>query len=199
MAAGVALAAIAGVYFLKKPTKAPETIKTIAQEVKKEAPEITTKIENFAAKFESKNPQMLKHIKDTRTRNMGEYKTILRENTYDGMINLDNMDKAAEFRALDVKRDNYLHEAANFVEESYKEAYQKAKPEEGKNILDMIYNRIDKESKTIPNIYAQMPIEEALERINIFTKSAYDINPKPGMSPAVLFDKIVEFMEKAKL
>ena len=62
-------------------------------------------------------------------------------------------------------------------------------------LLDKIANRLDKESKALPNIYAKMPREEALERINIFTKSAFDLQPKQGMSPSALYDKIVEFME----
>lgn len=207
VAAGIALATLAGVYILKrKPAttkeiikKTEEIVQKVEQEVKQETPKIIEKPIEMPAKFESTNLEMVKHIKESRTRCRGEYRSILLENTHDGIISLDNMDKAAEFRALDKTRPNYLHEAANMLEESYKEAYQKAEKVDGQNLLDKIANRFEKESKALPNIYAKMPKEEALERINIFTKSAFDLQPKQGMSPATLFDKIVEFMEQVKV
>ena len=144
------------------------------------------------------DPQRLQKISDIKNRCNEEFKKILNDNTIFGEIKLDKMDKAAEFRALDKARPDFLEEAANMAEEAYKAAYQKAAPQEGKNILDRIAFRIENESKTLPDIYAQMRREDALERINVFTKSAHALDPKPGMQPETLFNKIVEFMDQAK-
>lgn len=144
------------------------------------------------------NPQRLQKIQDIKSRCEKEFKKILDDNTIFGEIKLDKMDEAARFRALDKARPDYLHEAANMAEEAYKTAYQKAIPQEGKNILDRISFRIVNESKTLPEIYAQLPREEALERINVFTKSAYALDSKSGMQPKTLFNTIVEYMEQVK-
>lgn len=176
VAAGVALATIAGVYCLKGRTSATK---------------------DFRKDLGLNNPELLQKIKDVKARCKGEFNKILSDNTIFGEIKLDNMDRAAEFRALDKARPDYLHEAANMAEEAYKSAYLKALPQEGKNILDRIAYRIENESKTLPNLYAKLPREEALERINVFTQSAYDSQPKKGMAVETLFNKIVEFMEQS--
>ena len=172
VAAGVALAAIAGIYCLKN--------RTLPRDFRKD--------------LGLNKPEYLQKIKDVKARCKGEFNKILSDNTFCGEIKLDNMDRAAEFRALDRTRPDYLHEAANMAEEAYKAAYLKATPQEGKNILDRIFYRIEHESKTLPNLYAKLPREEALERINVFTQSAYESQPQKGMSVEALFNKIVEFM-----
>ena len=171
--AGVALAIIAGVYCLKGKS-------SVAKDFRKE--------------LGLNNPEYLQRIKDVKARCKGEFNKILSDNTFFGEIKLDNMDRAAEFRALDKTRPDYLHEAANMAEEAYKAAYLKAAPQEGKNILDRIAFRIENESKTLPNLYAKLPREEALERINVFATSAYEAQPQKGMSVETLFNKIVDFM-----
>ena len=181
-----------------KKGQVEEKTAQVTQEFKKETSKIAEEFQNIKPDFVSKDPEMAKYIKDTTTRCTGEYRAILRENTYDGMINLDNMDKAAEMRSLDKTRKNHLHEAANMLEESYKEAYQKAQDVDGQNMLDKIYYRLDKESKVLPNIYSKMDKDVALERINLFTQAAFNLKPQKGMTSAELFNKIVEFMEKAK-
>ena len=172
VAAGIALATIAGVYCVKNRTA----------------------VKDFRKELGLNNPQYLQKIKDVKARCKGEFNKILSDNTIFGEIKLDNMDRAAEFRALDKARPDYLHEAANMAEEAYKAAYLKAAPQNGKNILDRIAYRIENESKTLPNLYAKLPREEALERINVFTQSAYEAQPKKGMAVETLFNKIVEFM-----
>lgn len=153
----------------------------------------------FKSKFSFKNEAILKKISEVKSRCAEEFERILNspENSAFGEIKLNNMDKAAEFRALDKTRPDYLHEAANMAEEAYKKAYQRSKPEEGKNILDKIFFRIDKESKTLPNIYAQMPKEEACTRINVFAKSAREMDDKAGMSVEEFTRRIIKFMESA--
>lgn len=175
VAAGVALAAIAGIYCLRGKASA---------------------VKDFRKELGLNNPERLQKIKDVKARCKGEFNKILSDNTVFGEIKLDNMDRAAEFRALDKTRPDYLHEAANMAEEAYKAAYLKAAPQEGKNILDRIAYRIENESKTLPNLYAKLPREDALERINVFTQSAYDSQPQKGMKVETLFNKIVEFMEQ---
>lgn len=168
VAAGVAIAAIAGAYV-------------------------------FRNKLSFGNEAILKKISEVKSRCAEEFERILNspENTVFGEIRLNNMDKAAEFRALDKTRPDYLHEAANMAEEAYKKAYQRAKPEEGKNILDKIFFRINAESKTLPNIYAQMPKEEACTRIKVFAQSASELDKNAGMSVDNFTRKIIAFMEKA--
>lgn len=153
----------------------------------------------FKNKFSFKNEAILKKISEVKSRCAEEFERILNspENSAFGEIRLNNMDKAAEFRALDKTRPDYLHEAANMAEEAYKKAYQRSKPEEGKNILDKIFFRIDNESKTLPNIYAQMPKEEACTRINVFAKSAREMDDKAGMSVEEFTRRIIKFMETA--
>lgn len=176
VAAGVALATIAGVYCLKGRASSTK---------------------DFRKELGLNNPEFLQKIKDVKARCKGEFNKILSDNTVFGEIKLDNMDRAAEFRALDKARPDYLHEAANMAEEAYKSAYLKAELQEGKNILDRIAYRIENESKTLPNLYAKLPREEALERINVFTQSAYEAQPKKGMTVETLFNKIVGFMEQS--
>lgn len=159
--AGVALAALAGVYLVK--TK-PGTLK------------------NLFSGSDSKKQLIFKKITEIKNRSENEFNRILNENNIFGEIKLDNIDKAAELRAVDKNRQDYLHEAANMAEEAYKIAYQKAKPESGKNILDKIFFRIDKESKTLTDIYKKMPRDEAVARIEYFAKSAFMLDRKKGMT-----------------
>lgn len=179
VAAGVAIAALASAYVLRGKLGFGNAKKIVNG-------------------IELNDPARLKKFAEIKSRCAEEFKRILDSNTIFNEIKLDKMDQAAKFRALDKKRPDYLHEAANMAEEAYKAAYQKAKPESGKNILDKICFRITNESMALPEIYAQMPKEEAYERINMFTKSAGALDVREGMLPGQLFDKIVEMMEKVK-
>jgi hypothetical protein len=154
---------------------------------KKGAKQITTELKQNSNKIGQKISEVKERCKE-------EFNKILKENTIFGEIKLDKMDEAAKMRAADTKRADYLHEAANMAEEAYIEAYKKAKPQEGKNLLDRIFYRIDKESKLIPSIYAKMPKEEAQVRLQTFATKAYEADKKSGMSVTTLVNKINEFI-----
>ena len=139
-------------------------------------------LKNLFSGSNSKKQLIFKKITEIKNRSENEFNRILNENNIFGEIKLDNIDKAAELRAVDKNRQDYLHEAANMAEEAYKIAYQKAKPESGKNILDKIFFRIDKESKTLTDIYKKMPRDEAVARIEYFAKSAFMLDRKKGMT-----------------
>lgn len=138
-------------------------------------------------------------INNVRWMNVDEVEKIIQENTGFGMLDLNKMDAAGLMRAKDLTRPDYLHEAANIIEESYKVAYQKAMPVEGENMLNKICNRFNTESKALIEVYVQMPYKEALERARCFGEDVFAIEKKAGMSAKEYFNKVAAFIDEKRV
>ena len=143
----------------------------------------------------------LAKIKQVKNEQFSEVSRIINENSSNNIVRLDGMDAAALMRAADKTRPEHLHEAANMLEESYKIAYEKSKPEAGKNLFDKIFFRIDKESKAIVDIYAKMPKTDASVRLNSFAKEVEEINKTrklsgaAGMKKQTFINKITQLVD----
>lgn len=152
-----ALCAAGGVYAHKQGLfKAGKGVES------KAAAEIKEKINSIKTKFQD---ELDKLLKDTQN------------------CDLKDVDRIAGDYSGDIGRgEDRFHFAATFLEDSYINAYSKAKLENGKNMFNWIANRIEKESDSIPLMYAQMDRKEANVRLSQFAKAISVTDDHTGMT-----------------
>lgn len=204
--AAVALAAIgSGVYVAKTKgwlgfEKAAKGAKDAATQIKKETEKVAKKTEKVAEQAGRKVADVRKFVEEKTNAEINEAKRVLAENTTkDGFVNLGDIENAAGIKSATVGDKDSFHKAATWLEVSYKDAYSKAEPEEGKNILDKVFNRIANENNSLAKMYAQMPKEEAAVRAEVFGKDLLAVNPEQkGMNLETFVKKLIdEVMPKA--
>lgn len=124
---------------------------------------------------------------------------VLNENTHNNVVNLSAIEPAAAIRSASPIEENAFHQAASWLEESYKGAYSKADLKDGNNILDYIHRRIASEDNTLAQMYAQMPKEEAKIRVKQFTLEALEKDKHVGMTADSFIDSVINrLVPKAK-
>lgn len=169
---------------------------------KKAAKEVGTEIKNGSAEggaqrvaegagqtVEKTLTQKLEEINAT---TLDEITRLKDENRFGKGLKLDNMEKIAGDYSGDVNKENRFHFGANIVEQSYIDDFSNQELADGNNMVDKFANRIFTEKHdTLTKMYAQMPIEEAKERLNMLGKL---IAEKDSHTGTTTFDKFVEDM-----
>lgn len=138
-------------------------------------------------------------IAQVKANSMDEIDRIIRENTGIDGIHLDVIDNAAGIRSADLSQPERFHQAATWIEEAYKRAYEKAELSDNKNMLNYIYNRVNTENNTLAKMYAQMPEQEANMRMTQFAKDVAAQDIHTGMTVQQFVKDMQEiFIPKAK-
>ena len=196
--AAVALAAIgSGVYVAKRKgwlgfEKAAKDVKDAATQIKKETAKVAKETEKVAEQAGRKVADVRKLVEEKTNAEINEAKRVLAENTKDNFVDLGAIENAAGIKSA-TKGDVDSFHKATWLEVSYKDAYSKASVEEGKNILDKVYNRIANENNSLAKMYAQMPKEEAAVRAEVFGKDLLAVNPEQkGMNLETFVKKLID-------
>ncbi len=134
----------------------------------------------------------------------GEARRIIEENTANGFVNLKVLEKVGRDFAADKNRADNLKQAANLLEESYASAYRQAHPDHTIEGIEKVYKRITEESHDLFDVYAQMPKEDALQRIRVYSMNrlGHEGYHSTGMQPEDFMKKTItafeEYTSKAK-
>lgn len=135
------------------------------------------------------------HINFLKDKYRPEATRVVNENTYNGMVNLGNIENGAAIRSASPTEQNPFHQAASWIEEAYIKAYSRAQLTDGNNILNYIHRRIGTENNTLAQMYAQMPKEECTIRLNQFANEAAKADKHVGMTPekfiTIMTEKII--------
>ncbi|MBS4760367.1 MAG: hypothetical protein KHX03_06685 [Clostridium sp.] len=135
---------------------------------------------------------------------MEEARRIIGENTANGFVDLKVLEKVGRDFAADKNRADNLKQAANLLEESYASAYRQAHPDHTIEGIEKVYKRITEESHELFDVYAQMPKEDALQRIRIYSMNrlGHKGYNSTGMLPEDFMKKTItafeEYTSKAK-
>lgn len=132
------------------------------------------------------------HINFLKDKYRPEATRVVNENTYNGMVNLGNIENGAAIRSASPTEQNPFHQAASWIEEAYIKAYSRAQLTDGNNILNYIHRRIGTENNTLAQMYAQMPKEEYTIRLNQFANEAAKTDKHVGMTPEKFISIMVE-------
>lgn len=153
-----------------------------------------------AKKIVSTGDKIREKIGQIKQNSMEEIERIIRENTAIDGIHLDVIDDAAGRRSADLTQPERFNQAATWIEVAYKKAYAKAKLSDGKNMLNYIHNRINKENDALAQMYAQLPKEEAEVRMTDFAKDIIKSDIHTGMTAEQFIKDMQEtFMPKARV
>ena len=148
----------------------------------------------------SESKSILDKINRIKANCINEANKVIADNTVFGEIKLPVIDKAAGMRSADKTQPERFHQAATWIEEAYKQAYSKAKDlRDGNNMLNYIYNRVNKENTALAQMYAQMPEAEASVRMTQFAKDVTKMDKHSGMTVERFVKDMKEvFIPKAK-
>lgn len=148
----------------------------------------------------SESKSILDKINRVKASCINEANKVIADNTVFGEIKLPVIDKAAGMRSADKTQPERFHQAATWIEEAYKQAYSKAKDlRDGNNMLNYIYNRVNKENTALAQMYAQMPEAEASVRMTQFAKDVTKMDKHSGMTVEKFVKDMKEvFIPKAK-
>lgn len=145
--------------------------------------------------FQQSTKQIEENINFLKNKYKPEATRVLNENTYNGMVNLGNIENAAAIRSASPTEQSPFHQAASWIEEAYIKAYSKAQLSDGNNILNYIHRRIGTENDALAQMYAQMPKEEYTIRLNQFANEAAKSDKHVGMTPekfiSIMIEKII--------
>ena len=161
-------------------------------------PQVKKFVKELADKFiNPENKNILNKIKKVKNDSFPEINRIIQENSSGDIIRLEGMDAAALMRAKDKTRPNYLYEAADMIEESYKMAYDRSKPQQGLNIFDKIMNRLKNESDALVQVYSEMPDKDSTLRLSLFSKDLASLSSakkEQGMSKSKFVNDVLEMI-----
>ena len=148
----------------------------------------------------SDTKKIIDKINKIKASSINEANKVIADNTVFGEIKLPVIDKAAGMRSADKNQPERFHQAATWIEEAYKQAYSKAKGlRDGNNMLNYIYNRVNKENSALAQMYVQMPAAEANVRMTQFAKDVAAMDKHSGMTVERFVKDMKEiFMPKAK-